>query len=111
MTETRDEKTEICKTLSPVCHIENFKVRLADDLDEECSVIRPMRMAFVPVIERPMPPFRICGADAACAVFKICHSFAHPTCILYFIANSSLFSLIYMGIFEVYMTCLILKKE
>ena len=31
MTKTRDEKTEICKTLSLVCHIENFKVRHADD--------------------------------------------------------------------------------
>jgi hypothetical protein len=30
MTEKRGEKTEICKTLSLVCHIENFRVRYAD---------------------------------------------------------------------------------
>ena len=32
MTEKRDEKTEICKILSLVCHIEIFKIRHAGQL-------------------------------------------------------------------------------
>ena len=53
----------------------------------------------------------IVGHASACAVFKFCHLFTHPTCILHFIAISSPFSSIKIGILVVYMTYLILRKK
>jgi hypothetical protein len=45
-------------------------------------------------------------------IIAVFHFFAHPTCILHFIANSGLFFSINLGVHEVYyMSYLILKKE
>ena len=94
MTEKRDEKTEISKTLSLVCHIEISKSGSIRGL-VELSCRHGCRLG--PLWRR--------------AVLKFRHSFVHPKCILHFITHPNLFFLINLGILELHMKYLILKKK
>jgi hypothetical protein len=98
MTEKRSQKNEISKSLSLVCHIENFKVRHAGRLGS-----RFKRSDFNKARSN-----QICGAVRSLnfvTSLPIQHVFLHS------ITNSSLFLVINLIILEVYITYLILKKN